>query len=149
MWTLAIVEVEIASNAAAGFTDALVSSQIHLLVFDTAPQTLNEHVVTPSALAIHTDRYSPVGKRAGERRSGELAALIRIEDFRLAVTSQCIFKGRNTERGLHGDRQPPRQHTATEPIEHDGEVDKALRHRNICDVHRPDLVGPRDLDPAK
>jgi hypothetical protein len=31
MWTLAIVEVEIAPNGAAGFTDALVSSRIHLL----------------------------------------------------------------------------------------------------------------------
>src|SRR5215470_9087444 len=149
VWALSIVEVEIASDGAAGFANAVIGPQIHLLVFDASPQTLNEHVVTPSALAIHADRYSPVGKRAGERRAGELAALVGVEDFRLAVTSQGIFKGRNTERGLHGDRQPPRQHTATEPIEHDGEVDKALRHRNICDVHRPDLVGPRDLDPAK
>ena len=37
MWTLAIVEVEIASNGAAGFTDALVRSQIHLLVIDASP----------------------------------------------------------------------------------------------------------------
>src|SRR6201997_2594935 len=145
MWTLAIVEVEIASNGAAGFTDALVSSQIHLLVFDASPQTLNEHVVSPSPLAIHIDRYSPVGKDTGERRAGELAALICVEDVRLAVTSQCIFKCRNAERGFHSDRQPPRQHAATETIEHDGEVDKATRHRNIRDVHRPDLVRPRDL----
>src|SRR5262249_56839279 len=78
--------------------------------------------------------------------AGELAAVTRLEDSRLAVTSKGIFKPRNAERGLLGDRQPPRQHAATEPVEHDGEVDKAPRHRNIRDVHRPDLVRPRDLN---
>src|SRR6516162_9879516 len=149
MWTLGIVEIEIASNGVAGFTDALISPQVHLLVFDASPQTLNKHIVTPSAFAIHADRYSSLGERAGERRAGELAAVICVQDFRIAVTSQCIFKCRNAERGLHGDRQPPSQHAATEPIEHDGEVDKTPRHRNIRDVHRPDLVRPRDLDSAK
>src|SRR5262249_9786188 len=164
MWTLGIVEIEIASYAATGFGNAVIGPQIHLLVFDASPQTLNEHVVAPSALAIHADRYSPVSESAGERRTGELATLIRVEDFWLAVTvnpwtrlkhswfavpSKGIFKRRNAERGLHGNRQPPRQHTATEPIEHDGEVDKAPRHRNIRDVHRPDLVWPRDLDPPQ
>src|SRR5215831_2551113 len=149
MWTFAIVEAEMASNGAAGFTDALVGSQIHFLVFDASPQTLNKHIVSPGPLAIHADRNSPVGKNTGERRAGELAALICVEDVRLAVTSQRIFKRRNAERGFHGDRQPPRQHAATEPIEHDGEVDKAPRHRNIRDVHRPDLVRPRDPNPPQ
>src|SRR5215813_13954173 len=99
MGTLAIVEVEIASNGAAGFTDALVSSQIHLLVFDASPQTLNKHVISPSPLAIHADRYFPVGKDTGERGAGELAALICVEDVRLPVTRQRIFKRRNAERG--------------------------------------------------
>jgi uncharacterized membrane protein YkgB len=66
MGTLGIVEIEIPSHGTAGFTDALVGAQIHLLVFDASLQTLNEHVVTPSALAIHADHYSPVGKGAGD-----------------------------------------------------------------------------------
>src|SRR6516164_255908 len=102
MWTLAIVEVEIASNGATGFTDALVSSQIHLLVFDASPQTLNKHVVSPSPLAIHADLYSSVGKDTGKRRADELAALVCVEYVRLPVMSQCIFKRRNAERGFHG-----------------------------------------------
>jgi hypothetical protein len=85
MWTLAIVEIEIGSNGAARFTDALVSSQIHLLVFDASLQTLNEHVVSPSHLAIHADRYYPIRKDTGEIRAGELAALICVEDVRLHV----------------------------------------------------------------
>src|SRR5215468_10415169 len=97
MGALAVIEVEIASNAAAGFADALVSSQIHLLVFDASPQTLNKYVVSPSPLAIHADRYSCIGKDTGERRAGELAALVCVEYVRLPVTSQCIFKRRNAE----------------------------------------------------
>jgi hypothetical protein len=66
MWTPGIVEIEVACNRAAGFANALICPQIHLLVFDASPQTLDEHVAAPSALAIHADCYAPVGKRAGD-----------------------------------------------------------------------------------
>jgi len=35
------------------------------------------------------------------------------------------------------------------PIEHDGEINEAARHRNVGDVHRPDLVRPCDLHAAE
>lgn len=40
---------------ATGFGNAVLG----LLVFDASPQTLNEHVVAPSALAIHADGRTP------------------------------------------------------------------------------------------
>ena len=48
MRTAAIVEVEVAADRSAGLADAVVGSQIHLLVFDAAPQLLDEHVVAPN-----------------------------------------------------------------------------------------------------
>jgi hypothetical protein len=65
------------------------------------------------------------------------------------VTSQGILQRLDTERRLHRDRQSPRQHAAAEPIEHDRQIDKATRHRDVRDVHRPHLVRPRDLDAAQ
>ena len=50
MRTPAIVEVEISADRCEGLADGVVGPQIDLLVFDTAPQPLDEDVVPPGAL---------------------------------------------------------------------------------------------------
>src|SRR6476660_3307773 len=55
VWTSAIIKVQVAADRSAGVADAFVGLQIHLLIFNAAPQPLDEHVVPPSALAVHTD----------------------------------------------------------------------------------------------
>src|SRR5258708_31659203 len=44
---------------------------------------------------------------------------------------------------------PPRQQATAEPIEHNGQIDEAARHRDVGDIHRPHLVWPCDLDAAQ
>src|SRR5258708_3074285 len=88
MWTAAIIEVEITADRVPRLANAFVGPQIYLLVFDAAPQPLDEHVVPPCSFAIHTDRDAVAGERAGEGRAGELRALAGIEDFGLALTSE-------------------------------------------------------------
>src|SRR5262245_66624204 len=39
-----VVEVQVAADRDAGLADTVVGVQIHLLVFDTAPQPLDEHI---------------------------------------------------------------------------------------------------------
>jgi hypothetical protein len=39
---------------------------MHGLVFDAAPKPLDEHVVPPSAVAVHADRAAVAGEQAGE-----------------------------------------------------------------------------------
>src|SRR5271155_5061412 len=51
----AVIEVEVTANRSTGLADAVVGSQIHLLVFDDAPQPLDEDVVPPGTLDIHAD----------------------------------------------------------------------------------------------
>jgi hypothetical protein len=68
-------------------------------------------------------------QHASEGRAGELAALIRVEDFRLAVTSESVLERLHAECRLHGDRDAPRQHAAAEPIEHNRQIDEAALHR--------------------
>jgi hypothetical protein len=36
---------------------------IYLLVFDAAPQPLDEHVIPPGAFAVHADRNAVVGEQ--------------------------------------------------------------------------------------
>ena len=46
-----IIEVEVFSKRGASLGQGFVGLEIHLLVFDRAPQPLDEHVVPPTALA--------------------------------------------------------------------------------------------------
>src|SRR6185369_11174207 len=139
-----IVKAEVTSDRRAGVADAVVGPQVHFLVLDAAPQTFDEHVVPPSALAVHADRNVVVGEHARERR-----ALVGVEDVRLAVTSQSILQGLDAERCFHCDRYTPRQHATAEPIEHDGQIDEATCHRDVGDVHCPHLVRPDNLHSAQ
>jgi hypothetical protein len=65
MRSAAVVEVEVTADRSAGLADAVVGSEVHLLVFDAAPQPLDEYVVPPGALAVHADRNAVVGEHAG------------------------------------------------------------------------------------
>jgi hypothetical protein len=55
MWTPAIVKIEIMADRIPSVADAVVGPQIHLLVFEAAPQSLDEHAVPPSPFAVHAD----------------------------------------------------------------------------------------------
>src|ERR1022692_1927959 len=96
----AVVEAEIAADRSPGLADAVVGLQIHLLVFDAAPQPLDEHVVPPSAFAVHADGDAVAGKQASERRTGKLRTLVGVEDVRPAVTRQSILQGLDAEGRL-------------------------------------------------
>jgi hypothetical protein len=65
---------------------------IHFLVFDGSPQTFDEDVVAPGALAVHADGDIVPDKHAGKRQAGELVALVGVEDLRLAVFGQGFLQ---------------------------------------------------------
>ena len=55
MTSLMIIEGEVFSKRGSRFWYGCVGLEIHLLVFDGAPQPFDEHVVPPTPLAIHAD----------------------------------------------------------------------------------------------
>lgn len=81
----------------ASLADGFVGPQVNLLVFDAAPQPLDEHVVPPSAFTVHADGDAVAGERAGEGHAGELRTLVGVEDVGLAVTRHSILQRRNAE----------------------------------------------------
>ena len=149
MFRCAIVEIEIPSNRGACVWYAVVAVQIDLLVLHRPPEPFDEHVVPPRALAVHADGDLILDEHAGEVCPGELAALIGVDDLRPPMPGQSILQRLDAERGLHRDGDTPRQHAPREPVEHCGEIDEAFRHRDIGDVHRPDLVRPHDFHAAQ
>jgi hypothetical protein len=73
VWTPAIIKVQVAADRSAGLANAVVGLEINLLVFNAAPQSLDEHVVPPGALAVHADGDPVFDQNASECRAGELA----------------------------------------------------------------------------
>src|SRR5260370_1077381 len=126
-----VIEVQITADRRAGLGHAIVASQIDLLVFDAAPQSLDEDVVAPGALAVHADCDAVLDQHAGEGGAHELRALVRVEGLRLTVLCQRLLQRLNAEFRLHCDRHPPCQNPATEPLDHPGQEPKAPRHGDV------------------
>jgi hypothetical protein len=55
MPTLAVVELKILSEPLPGLSNRAVSFQIYILIFHTPPEALYEHIVHPTAFAVHAD----------------------------------------------------------------------------------------------
>src|SRR5262249_40281017 len=112
-------EVDVAAERSSRLTDAVVGPQIHLLVFDAAPEALEKHVVAPRAPAVHADRNLVLDQDVGEGGTRELAALglsqaeylearTRPQDLSVSAAWPC---DRSAEPGV-GDRHHLRAHGA-------------------------------------
>src|SRR6516225_9975209 len=75
-WVLrcALVEVDVAAERSSRLVDTVIGPQIHLLVFDTAPEALEEHVIAPRAPAVHADRNLVLDQDVGE------GVILKLED---------------------------------------------------------------------
>src|ERR1700676_3646339 len=76
---LLVVEPQPAADALTRFGDRTIRLDIHLLIFQTAPQPLNENVVQKSPFAVHADPHALARELAQKRSAGELYALIGVE----------------------------------------------------------------------
>ena len=92
-----------------GLADRVVGPEINLLILDRSPEPLDEDVVAPGALAVHADPDARPDQHSGELVTGELRALIAVEDLWPAVPSHGLLDGFDAECDVHGDRQPPGQ----------------------------------------
>lgn len=136
MRSAGVVEVvDVSAERSPRFRHAGVGPKIDLLVFDRPPEPLDEHVVAPCALAVHADGDLVLLQQIGEGHTGELAALIRVEDLGLAVFGQSLLDSLDAECRVHGDREPPGQNLAAEPVDHGCEIDEAARHGDVRDTN--------------
>ena len=142
MRPVGVVEVEVDPQTGFGGRNRVVGFQINLLVLDAAPQALDEDVVAPAALAIHADRDLVVLEHLREFQAGELTALIGVEDFRPAVPGDRFVQGIDAEVSGQRVGNAPGQDFAAVPVNDRCQVDKALLHRNVGNVGRPDLIRP-------
>src|SRR5207247_9830248 len=97
MRPMAVVEVDVAAERSSRLVDAVIGPQIHLLVFDTAPEALEEHVIAPRAPAVHADRNLVLDQDVVEGVTRKLAALLLVEVWRVAMKRRRRLQALNTE----------------------------------------------------
>jgi hypothetical protein len=73
----------------------------------------------------------------------KLAALILVENLQRPEAGQRFLQSFDLEIGPQRDRHSPAEHSPAEPVDNGDQVDEAARHRDVRDVGRPHLVGPR------
>src|SRR5207248_9210794 len=123
---LLVVEIEPSANTGLGFGHRRVGIEVDFLVFEAAPQPLDEDIVHAPAIAVHADGDPMSLEGGGEIVAGELAALVGIEDLRPAVARERFLERFDTQIGAEGVRVTPRQHLDAHPVHADYQVDEAL-----------------------
>ena len=125
MGPLGVVEVDPRADDPFGLEAVGQLVQVDRLVFERAPQTFDKDVVHTAAPPIHGDGDLRVLEHAGEVEAGELAPLVGIEDFRLAVFGERLVQGIDAEGGIHGVRQPPRKDVTGGPVHDRDQIQKS------------------------
>src|SRR5439155_24550982 len=92
MRALVVEEGEVVADPASRLGYVVVRVQVDLLVFQRAPQSLDEDVVTPAALAVHADLHAAFLEPVDEVVAGKLRALVGGEDLRPAVPMQRLVE---------------------------------------------------------
>jgi H+/Cl- antiporter ClcA len=70
------------------------------LLFQAAPEALNNNIIHPSALAVHADVDAVIFQYIGEIFTGKLAALVAVEYLRCAIVCQRFFQRLNTKSSI-------------------------------------------------
>ena len=80
----------------------MIGFEVNLLVFDGSPEALNDHVVSPTAIAVHADLDLVGFQEIGEFQAGELTALIGIHNLWFSIFLNRLIDGLEAEIGMHG-----------------------------------------------
>ena len=97
-----VVELQVAGQPGPERGGGFVCMEIHILVFDAAPETLDEHVVDPASLAVHADGHRMGFEHRRQRLGRALSALVRIEDRRRSVVGERVLEGLDTAVAVDG-----------------------------------------------
>src|SRR5580693_7121724 len=107
MLAFVVVKAEPGANPSLGLGNVLIGIEVDFLVFEAAPQSLDEDVVHAAALAVHADHDPVPLEGAGEVVAGELAALVSVENLGPAVAGQRFLERLDTELGAERVGQSP------------------------------------------
>ena len=144
-----VVPIDVLGNVLFGLAHRLIRPQIDPLILDRAPDALHKDVISPSPPTIHGELDPMALNHVHERLSGELAALVGVDNLRPAKACKRLCQRFDRMNRLQRDRCSVCQDSSAVNIDHGCEVNKALFHADIGRIQRPDLVAAVDHQFAK
>ena len=139
-----IVDGQIAVQTDPLLRDTAIGTQIDFLVLDRLPQPFDHDIVAPRTLAVHANRDLNLLQGREKSHRGELAALIRVHDLRLAMPRQGVAQRLHARPRLQRNREPSGKHLAAEPVADRHQIHEPTGHGHIRDVDRPHVVRSGD-----
>lgn len=134
-----VVKVEETPQPQPRFLDGVPVLQVHMLILDRPPKPFHKNVVQCPAAPVHADFDALVQQRLGEAGSGELRALVGVEDFALPSFDQVADR-LDAEISIQSRAQCPVQDVAAVPVHHRHQVHETRRQPDVSDVGAPHLV---------
>ena len=108
----------------------------------SVPQLLDEDVVQIAALAIHRDANAGPAQPVCLGKGCKLRSLIGIHDVGRSEPIDGLVQRLDAEVRVERVRYLPRENHPGVPIHDCHQVEKAAAHRQISDIHAPNLVWP-------
>jgi len=99
-----------------------VTIQVHVLMLDVTPESLDEDVVEGPSGPIHADRHAFALEHFREGITSELRALIAVKNLRRPVHAQRIFKAVHAKLCLHAVVDAPTEHFTAKPVDYRHQV---------------------------
>ena len=139
-----VVVVDIPADCRPRFLDVLPLRQVSLFVFEGPEPAFYLDVVCPATLTVHALTNIVVLQEVFVLLTGELAALIRIQNLRLCH-AECLLAGLNAGSGVKSVIQLPADNTAAVPVDNGCQKQESVFHLDVGDINRPCLVRPCDI----
>jgi len=149
MNTLGLVHlVDEVADLDSGVGQILILTQGHFLFLDGPDDPFRIRVRRRLAPGRHAD-LDPRGLQAGDiARGGVLHTLVGVMDV-WPPFAQGHLQGAERQIAVQVTPQLPAAQAAGEDIQHDGQVNVALRQTNVRNIRAPDLIGTSDREPAQ
>lgn len=140
MRALVVVEGHPFPDGRLRFRTGLPGMQVDTLVFQGAPQPIDENIVDEPAFPIHRDSHAGSAEPVGLCDGRELRSLICIHDLGRAKFVNGIVQRFDAEVRLQRVRYPSGQNLAGVPVYDCYQIAEPAPHGQISDVRTPDLV---------
>jgi len=100
MWPDPVIKADPFSNFPLSDKTVAHVFEVNTFIFEAAPQPLDEDIIQIAAPAIHGDFDACIPQNPRKGLTGELAALIRVEYFRPAVTFYGLLQSFDAKAGV-------------------------------------------------
>ena len=140
MRSLQVVFIDIFRNAASQPFGRFVFCYVQIIAFQAPKPTFNYHVIHPACLAVHTLPDALITEIFRIIIAGELATLVRIDDFRLAVHRDSSFCRHQDRRGIKTVGQFKTHDIAAVPVDYRRQIHVTSAHFDVGYINRPNLI---------